>query len=226
MIVYSAIFGGYDVPKPHPAHRGVAEWRLYADKEIAAPGWHVIVVPPLFSPSESAHFVTTPRMRAKWYKCNPPADYAKSLYLDGSVVLMGLGLLEEALAFEGEWASYPHPERDCILEEAEASLVQMPKKYAGQPLAAQAAHYIETGLVRPHGGLWAGGILVRRHTKAVIQCGRDWWMQCGEWQSAQDQIALPYCLARHGIAPVALQSGGGLWGNGGFRFEWGPHHDT
>jgi hypothetical protein len=204
MIVYATIYGGYDVPKPPRPHPEISEWRLYTNNEsIYAPGWNVIVEP---------RHDTHPRMQAKWRKCHPPKDVATSLYLDGSVRLKSPELLENALLKLtcSDWAMYLHPSRSNICDEAAVS-ASMPK-YKGLPVLEQAASY---GTVH---GLWAGGILARRHTPLVLEAGDAWFAECARW-TTQDQISLPVILERYGITPATLTAGGGLWGNTCFSLE-------
>ena len=207
MIVYSSIYGGFDAPKPVPAHPAVTEWRLYTDDpELVAPGWTVVVEP---RPDLTA------RMAAKFRKCHPPEDAGVSLYLDGSVRLLSGGLIDAALAGleTADWCMYEHPDRRDILAEADAAAL-MPK-YQCERLHEQVASYRSVG-----DGLWAAGILARRHTPAVLGASRDWWEECARW-TTEDQLSLPYVLARRGVAAHALP--GSLWKHEHFSVDLAGH---
>jgi hypothetical protein len=213
VIVYTAIYGDYDNPKPPRPHPGVSEWRLYTDKlGLYAPGWRVIVEPR----SLGLH----PRMRAKWRKCYPPGDAGVSLYLDGSIRLWDqalVGHVYEALE-HADWCCYPHPERTTVEQEVEASLPMAKYQGLAEKMKAQAAFYSAQSRVAP--GLWAAGILGRRREPAVLAAGAAWYAECERW-TYQDQISLPYVLATHGLVPRPLTLGGGLWNNQHFVVE--PH---
>jgi alkaline ceramidase TOD1/glycosyltransferase MUCI70-like protein len=194
MLVYSAIYGGYDIPKPPRSHPDVSEWRLYTDDPaIDAPGWSVVVEPRTGSA----------RMSAKFRKCYPPEGVDRSLYLDGTIQLHDQALLDTATqALEmGDWAMYPHPERDNIRDEAEFSVPWY--KYANQPLREQVEHYLKE---RPVAGLWAGGIIARRHTPTVLAASAAWYGECLRW-SDQDQLSLPFILAKYDIKVSPITGG-------------------
>ena len=202
MIVYSCLYGAYDVPKPPVAHKAVTEWRLYTDDPtLVAPGWHVVVEPrPGFSP----------RMAGKYRKCHPPEDWEWSLYLDASVRLHSAALIDAAvgaLSRGATWAMYRHPERSNIVDEADASVLLT--KYDGQRLHEQVAAYLSEGVPD---GLWAAGIIARSRTLFVLQAGTEWFEECRLY-SDQDQISLPVVLSRYrrNISVTPLTAGGGLW---------------
>lgn len=218
MIVYSSIYGGYDRPKPPRPHPEVSEWRLYTDDpEIVAPGWNVVVEPR----NELAH----PRMQAKYRKCHPPklGPAATSLYLDGSIRLRDPSLLDAAIEAltASDWAMYWHPERTNIVDELEAS--KHLRKYDGQRLDPQVTFYIDNygrSMLLEYAGLWAAGILARRHTEKVLAASAGWWTECRTW-TYQDQLSLPVVIAQSGIKPKPLTLGGGIYGNPHFAIE--PH---
>ena len=194
MIVYSSIYGDYDVPKQTVSYPGISEWRLYTDNsDINAPGWNVVIEPR----DGSA------RMAAKFRKCHPPADTDQTLYLDGTVLVRNRALLDAATYAlkTTDWAMYPHPERCNIRDEAEFSIPWY--KYANQPLRQQVEHYLKEQRVD---GLWAGGIIARRHTTRVLAASSTWFKECLRW-STQDQLSLPYVLAKHKIKVTPLTGG-------------------
>lgn len=213
MLVYTSLYGGHDTPKPPRPHPAVVEWRLYTDDaRIYAPGWNVVV-----EPRSDGH----PRMRAKFRKCHPPRDAARTLYLDASIRLRDGKLVDHALEFlsaGAEWACYPHPERTTIAEEIEASL-GMPKYRGLEPLLREQLKAYGN-LSTAWGGLWAAGILARQDTERVRRAGADWYAQCLRW-TYQDQVSLPIVLGRHRIHPAPMTLGGSLWQNPHFTVE--PH---
>ena len=209
IVVYCTIYGSYDIPKHTVECRGVKEWRLYTDNPaIVAPGWNVVVESPPVPDG------THPRMLAKWRKCVPPEDFEDSLYIDGSVVLHTSELVDSVVSIDSEWCMYPHPARDCILDEAHASTHN---KYAGLPVLDQAHSYIQNGH-GTHSGLWACGIIGRKHTGRVVDAGKEWYSECCKW-TYQDQISLPVVLKKYGVLPSRLTVGGGLWGNACFSLH-------
>lgn len=213
LIVYTSIHGGYDTPKPPRPHPRVSEWRLYTDDpNLYAPGWTVIFDLDLSEfPSH--------RLRAKYRKCHPPwTQGGVSLWLDGSIRVYDPALIDavlELLDGTAEWVMYRHPERGRLRDELAASLPM--RKYAGQPMEAQVRHY-EERLPVASLGLWAGGIIGRKHTENVLAAGAHWWAEQNRW-TLQDQLSLPVVLHAHDVKVEALWAGGGLWNNELFTVE-------
>ncbi len=83
-----------------------------------------------------------------------------------------------------------HPWRDDILDEAHASLESW--RWSGQPVVEQAESYIARGIPR-NGGLFHGGMVVRRDTPAMRAFTEAWWQEFCQW-SSQNQVSLPYLL--------------------------------
>lgn len=197
MIVHTAIHGGYDQLKPHPDHPDVDRWICHTDdSRLSCDGWETIV-----EMSPSRH----PRLAAKWRKCHPP-DTDCSIWIDGSISLTA-DWIDAAVAAldDADMFLHRHPDRTSILAEAEVSATMT--KYAGLPVLAQAHHYIDNWGY-PDVGLWAAGMIARRHTPTVLQMGAAWFAECEHW-TYQDQISLPPLLARYNIEPAAAD--GSIW---------------
>ena len=212
MLVYTSICGGYDAVKPVPDGGGGYEWRLYSDSDKGGGGWNLV---------PSGVQAATPRMRAKWHKCHPPEDAEMSLWIDGSVEIHSVALIEAALAAleHSDWVMFRHSDRENILEEAEHSLTSL--KYVGKPLREQAEHYLKNKRVAP--GLWGGGVIARRHTPKVLAASAAWYEECVRW-SDQDQISLPMILGEHDIEVGELTAGGNLARNSLLSVVGRPGH--
>jgi hypothetical protein len=52
-------------------------------------------------------------------------------------------------------------------------------------------------------GLWAGGMIARRHSEDIREMGERWTNEIHQW-SFQDQISEPYVLWSLGLRPVTL----------------------
>lgn len=191
LVVYSAIYGGWDDPKDV---RGLgAPAVLYTDstataRRAEAAGWVAWVDPLPRLPS--------PMLRAKWWKCHPrtacPGAQA-SVWIDGSLTPLDgfTGRVRDAL--DGfDVALTPHPWRDCIYDELEAS-VGLPKYEAG-PMREQVRSYRLAGHPE-HWGLFAAGCVARRHGPAALRLSEAWWAEITRW-SWQDQLSLPVVLRR------------------------------
>lgn len=179
-IIYTAICGDYDTVKDQPI-----TVRLYTDKDSKLPELH-------------------PRMRAKYFKCNPHEflDCDVSVWIDGSAEILTKDFRKWAIdqLGDGDIALFKHPIRDCIYEEAKVS-IEMPK-YSGLPIYEQVEAY--RGLGHPEGfGLWACGMLIRRHNKKVEEFNKNWWNENLKW-TYQDQLSFPICSKDLDIRTIEL----------------------
>lgn len=207
MIVVSAIYGGYDDPKPHPSHPNVTDWRLFTDDlRVDRDGWSV-----RFHPSRRRH----PRMAAKRHKLSCQTSDEPVVWMDGSIALRGpqfFDVLADGLT-QGDLVMFRHPDRDCIYPEADVS-AQM-AKYAGQDVHGQVDWYRRQGW-QEHAGLWASTTFAYNPTPKIAAFLDDWWAHNVAF-TYQDQLSLPVVLAAHGIVPVDIP--GNLWHNRWFTLS-------
>lgn len=182
-VLYSALYGNYEAPKPLP-DLGIPAIMYTDDPDLVAPGWEVRHVP---------LDVDTPMMRAKYWKCFPRlaafgADI--SLWVDASMTILVDDYVQRCLDALGDddWVMVKHPGRPCVYDEADVSAT-MVHKYDPAELKAQVEYYRSIGHPAKW-GLFANGANVRRHTAAVAQVCEQWWWECTT-RSCQDQVSLP-----------------------------------
>lgn len=194
-VCFSAIFGAYDLPKPAPNVPGVDFVMFTDDKRLDAPGWEIVAV--------GTEYGEHPRISAKRFKLLPHLflpDAERTVWVDGGHTIISGDGIEAALACVGDdgIALHRHPGRDCIYQEAEASL-PMPK-YQRQPIEAQTAAYRKQGHPE-HWGLWACGSMARVRSRRLDDAMDDWWEESLVW-SYQDQISFPVIMRRAGLTPA------------------------
>jgi hypothetical protein len=197
----TAIYDYYDELKPVlPQARVNVEWICVHDgnppDSEAAAGWTLV-----HEPRPDVH----PNRAAKHPKYRPweYTDAPVSLWVDASFRVVSDRFAVEAtagLADEEPIAQFQHPWRDCLYAEAKESAGLA--KYAGEPVLEQAESYRAAG--HPEGwGLWATGVIARRHTEAVRKMGWLWLAETYRW-SFQDQISQPFALRVKGLRPTAF----------------------
>lgn len=193
--IISAVYDGYDTVKPVLAQAGLeVEWVLVTDHEpIGVLGWRVVVEPqPDVPPNRAAK---APKFEP-WKYTDAPA----SIWLDASFRVTSPDFAAEALAFAKPIAQFTHPWRDCLYAEAVeiAALGKDPEGVA----AWQTKRYREAG--HPIGwGLWASGVIARRHSAAVKRMGAAWAREVGSG-SARDQVSQPFVLREAKLRPASL----------------------
>lgn len=189
------MYGGYDTVKPALPQSAVdVEWICVTDDpDIEADGWTVV-----YEPQPGVH----PNRAAKRPKFLPweytVAD--ASVWIDASFRVASDRFVVDALSLADPIAQFVHPWRDCIYDEMTASIGL--RKYFGEPIEAQVEQYRSSGHPE-HWGLWATGVIARRHTDRVRTLGLQWLSQVNAW-SFQDQISHPRVLREAGLRPSPL----------------------
>ncbi len=186
--VITGIFGEYDDPPPVPA--GFDEAILVSDKEINS-DWTNLVI----------QKKTTPRLDSKFPKFRPDlfttCDY--SVWVDASMRDENNWLRQavEKKLLSHDLVFFRHPQRDNVLEELIASLDL--DKYLDQPIIDQVHSYQVQGF-KDDLGLWAGGVIARKHTQENIDFGDAWLVENNKW-SIQDQLSLPFVIWKLRLVP-------------------------
>ena len=173
-IVYTAIYGDYDDVKVQPV-----EVKLFTEAT---------------HPRKELH----PRMKAKYFKCNShKLDCDVSIWIDGSAVIRTPDFVQWCLdqLGDGDIALIKHPDRDCIYDEA--NFCQFMPKYQGVPVLGQVEEYRKQGYPA-HNGLWACGLLIRRHNDKVKRFNKLWWEHNKKY-TYQDQLSFPVCAREAGL---------------------------
>jgi hypothetical protein len=193
--VITAVYDDYDEVKPALPQLGLdVEWILVTDDPgMEAFGWNVVV-----EPLPGVH----PNRAAKGPKFHPQqyTDAPASVWVDASFRVRSRTFVADVLGYARPLAQFVHPWRQCIYEEVLAS-AGLPK-YAGEPMEAQVEYYRSLGHPE-YWGLWATGVIARRHTPEMIRMGAWWDLEVNDW-SFQDQLSQPHVLRGAGLRPAGL----------------------
>lgn len=192
----SAIYGDHDSVKTAPV--GAPAFMVVGDAtkatEAERNGWL-----PIVDPRPHEH----PRMASKRPKWDPSSyreldDFPVQCWIDGSYI----PLADVADVFDfGPWSMFPHPMRDCLLDEADVS--RRMAKYNAYRVREQARHYVECGMPE-HWGLWENGLHVRDLSDpGIAELVADVWTEVSQW-GAQCQIASAWCSWYHDRRPIDL----------------------
>lgn len=193
VILYSAIFGRYDRPKPLPLGLDVPAIMFTEDDETARlaahRGWEARVVVP--------DTTLSTMMNHKWYKMHPhrALEHADiTLWVDGSMTLLYSDYGRRCVDALGDdhWAMTPHPSRHCIYDEAAYSAT-LTWRYDSAAIRAQAEYYSSVICHPPQTGLIATGANARRNVSQVNSLCEHWWYE-NVHRSHQDQLSLPVLL--------------------------------
>ncbi len=194
--VITSIYGGFDKIPPVP--QGFDEAILVSDVPIESE-WtnllHPLPLPhrlaakiPKFRPD-----IFTNNLMSVWMdaSCNDPTGW--------------LANTAKEVITSNQLSAFLHPERQCIYEEA-SCCIDWPK-YRKWPIDIQIKKYKSEGYPE-NNGLWACGVLMRKHTKEIKELGNQWLIE-NTMYSIQDQISFPYLLWKNGIE--CHQLSGNIW---------------
>lgn len=182
MIVYTAIFDNYDTLPPcqFPDTPHVC----FTDKPQGVEGWEERKVDRRFvsGKQEMERYLALSHL---WFP-----DAATTIFHAGHGQLLKPPSALVELLGSRDVASFDHPTRDCIYEEAKAVL-----RYGkAQPIAVeeQMEMYRRDGYP-PHNGLAATGLVIRRNTPEVARFNEMWWALMNVY-TLRDQLSFDYAL--------------------------------
>ena len=184
-ILYTTIFGGYDVTKPKLPSDW--DWKCFSEENSV----------PLYSDNTR---------NAKKFKVLPHRylkDYEYSIFIDGNMYVVGdVNDLVERYLNDSNIAFFDHKNnvmdpRDCIYDEYNA-IINLGKndpnqKYKDDPqvMYDQVKRYQDEGYPS-HNGLITGMVILRRHNeKDCVRVMEDWWTEI-KYGSKRDQLSFNY----------------------------------
>lgn len=195
--VYTAITGKF----PNKLHAPLVplgtnvDLICFADCVWAAPSpWKIL--PPYWEHD------TDPRRTARFHKVQAHVvlpDYDYWIWMDGNQQLDEdpRKLVEMYLSDSVHFASYKHPERNCVTQELEACIRL--KKDDPEVMQAQVDRYMAEGYPLAH-GLFETTVVIRRNSAEIQTMNGFWWNEVCIG-SKRDQLSLNYVLWK------GLQSG-------------------
>lgn len=207
--IITAIYDDYDELKPIVPQDGVeVDWVFVTDNEkvrdddFDSRGWRTEYRPR----NRGIH----PCRAAKHPKMVPwlYTLASHSIWIDGSFRITSPRFAVEALAHAEAspdgFAQFKHPWRDCLFDEADATLNL--KRYEGEWLnVGHQTKAYRTQEMPLHWGLWATGVIARHdHAQQKQRLWNAFWLrQCADY-SYQDQISHPFACWKHGVRPGEL----------------------
>lgn len=221
--VITANYNNYEILKPVVPQKDVdVEWIYVSDHRPSdLLGWSI---------QQDVHWGKDPRLAAKfpkvrpWRYCSDECEY--SIWIDASFKIVSETFVSDMVGLligsGNDLAQFPHPVRKCIYEEA--AVVKRDKKYARNlPIEEQVAFYREEG--HPENwGLWATGVMVRKHTLMMLELGNIWMNEISDWTTC-DQISQPYVMNLIGVRPTPIPGQYHTKKNPWVEYDASPKHN-
>ncbi len=197
VIIYTAIFGGYDTVTDPTFIPDNADFVCFTDSDIKSDIWNVIKVPAIYEDSTR---------NARKYKVLPHRwfpDYEYSIWIDGNIMvredineLIAEWLDDANLAIPDHAQNILDP-RDCVYKEAQ-TILQLGQKNGNfkddpQTMVDQMNRYIQDDFEGPT-GLAVSMQVLRRHNEAdCISAMEKWWKEIS-YGSKRDQLSFNYAM--------------------------------
>lgn len=136
-------------------------------------------------------------------------DTEYSIYLDGNIEpLVAPEKLIELLG-DKEIAVFKHPEREDVFQEMEA-IVQLGKD-TRKNIKKQFDYYKKSDYKT---GLYACGVIIRKHTPEIAQLNERWWAQYCRF-GVRDQLSFPVAFPKEKINIIE----GSIYNHPYFKFN-------
>jgi hypothetical protein len=232
--VLTALMDDYDTLKPVLPQEGAdVDWVCFTDSvrlrdeaelglldglRIHPTGWQIVYCdrPADVHPNRAAK---APKMQPRLF-----TDAPASVWVDASFRVVSPRFVADVVTIAGESeagvAQFKHPWRDCLFDEADVSVTLPKYGLEADVIHYQKRAYDDAGMPR-HWGLWATGVIARRHDDAVFKWGIDWGNEIVK-RSYQDQISHPFTCWRHDLRPVDLP--GDHFHNSWLAYEGSARH--
>lgn len=189
-VVYTVILAGHDYLRAPEVIDPAARYIAFVDQPT--PACHPWELQPAYTPFPSA--ARNSRLPKILPDLHFEAEY--SVYHDANFTLKRSPeyLIERYLLPKNrELAMFVHPARITVYEESQ-EIMKHPEWFPNidmRDVANQADRWLKVG---SPAGLWAAGMIIRKHTPDVAAFNRVWWREFMAG-SPRDQLALP--IARH-----------------------------
>ncbi len=189
-VVFTVILNGKDYLRPPEVVDPDARYLAFVDRPMErCPPWEFM---PAFLPFPNG----SRNSRLPKLLPNLHFDAEYSVYHDGNLTLKRSVdyLVERYLRPKNrEIAMFVHPARQTVEQEG-VEIMRHPEWFPGMDMQTVCDQLIRWRQVGQPQGLWAAGLIIRKHTEDVSAFNRMWWNEYING-SPRDQLALP--LARH-----------------------------
>ncbi|WP_411964463.1 glycosyltransferase domain-containing protein [Haloferax sp. YSMS24] len=192
IVVYTAIFDNYDFLLPPRNPNDSLDYICFTDNpNMESDIWDFRIV----SDEEDS-----PKLQSGKYKTLPHRflpEYKYSIWVDGNIHIHGnLTDLANKYVPETDLAVPPHPDRDCLYDEAQACVNL--NKSDPEATAKQMQRYRKAGFPENF-GLSETRILIRNHSaENVVNTMECWWKEYRDGAN-RDQLSFEYAAWETGL---------------------------
>jgi len=195
IIVYTAIFGGYDTIHEPTIKLPNVEYIMFTDQNIKSDIWNVRKVNAIYK---------DPTRNARKYKLLPHRwfpDYEYSIWVDGNIIVRdNVNEIIDRYLKKTDVAVFDHNQnkldpRNCVYEEAKVILYlgQLNRNYKDDPaLIIKQMEKYEADRYPANNGLVVSMIVARRHN-VCKKAMEKWWEEL-KYNTKRDQLSFNYSM--------------------------------
>jgi uncharacterized coiled-coil protein SlyX len=190
-VVYTCITGAYDLLYDHKHLNSEWDYICFSDtikQDQNNQSWKI-------RPLEYKQLDDVRNQR--WHKINAHkilSEYEHSVYLDANIEITGDDFFEKVnkkIHTNSIISMTVHPERDCVYDELQACINL---KKDDKKIMRDQIEYLKRDKFPAKQGLYACGIIYRRHNdKKIVKIMDDWWKMVKMF-SKRDQLSFTYVL--------------------------------
>lgn len=213
VVVYSAVFGGYDSIKEPLYVNDNIDYVMFTDQEIPKDSaWRKYE----FTERDGELFHYDSYHKSKYVKIHPELffpDYDYSVWLDGNILIVAdLLPLVMRISESSFMATFNNPCHDDIYTEARFCVFH--DAVSLEEISKQVNDYKHEGFPE-HFGMREFSLIIRRHNeKQCIDLMNQWWKQL-QIYTMRDQISFPFVLWKNGLTIETIE-------NLGVNWRWNP----
>ena len=213
IVIYSAVFGGYDsIKEPLYVNENI-DYVIFTDQEIPQDsGWQKYEITEAYGEV----FYYDSYHKSKYVKIHPEKffpDYDYSIWVDGNVLIVAdLAPFVMRLNDSSFMATFNNPCHDDIYTEARFCVFH--DAVSLEEINRQVVEYRKEGFPN-HFGMREFSLIVRKHNnEKCIDLMEQWWEQL-QLYTMRDQISFPYILWKNGLSIDTIE-------NLGMNWRWNP----
>jgi len=192
IVVYTCIVGNYDILKEVVHMEKNIEYICFTDQTIESKTWKIKPIPDFLKSFEPAKIARCMKILPHLFL----QEYNISLWVDGSIQILGeiKSFIDENL--KNYFAIPKHPDRVCVYEEADA-IIKL-NKDSDKIVEKQIAQY-KNKKYPQNNGMVQSGIIIRKHNdKRCIIIGELWWKEVRTY-SKRDQLSFNYSIWKKNV---------------------------
>jgi hypothetical protein len=195
-VAYTVIIGKYDPLIPVPWNFRIGwDLRCFTDQPLQSDCWKIIPV----SNVGMEDRVFAKRIKILSHAYVPDADL--SIYIDGSMEIIGsLNNFIFSSPIE-DWVAMQHRDRNCAYAEMDACIVH--KRALPEQMQVQKDRYLEMGFPEKF-GLFNNQVIARLNSLKVAEVNETWWRLTESFATWRDQLTLPLAFWKSGFQPRVI----------------------